>query len=385
MDIYEQISKKIQSPQTLEISAGVSSIINHSESRKGENGHIYPLILIIRDGESILLEAHEAFVWRLIEKKKDFTEINISYFYRYKKLGTDFIHQVINNWYEKGILINKKDIYTLLKRNDLAKIIDNANSFFKYISTKVTLNIEYRNADSFYTFIYKFIKVFFTRFWLVLFSVLGILGFVLLLKNINLENIHITSNLLLINIAILFFNFVSIFLHESAHAIMAKHNGLKIQRVGFRIYLGYPVFYVDTTNAWSLERSKRLAISGAGVYVNFLLIGLLSLLLPLIGNSIAILIIGQIIYVNLVELAVNFIPFVEFDGYYILIDILKEPELRQRSLNLLVNFVAGKKNTGQEIYRTLLIFGILSFISTTLLFSLGIWLLGNDIIRLLGL
>lgn len=127
-------------------------------------------------------------------------------------------------------------------------------------------------------------------------------------------------------------NYVAIFVHEMAHALTCRHYGAKVNGAGFLLFFGLPAFFVDTTDIWTRPRRARLAVSWAGPYSGLILAGAISLLiaaypdLPVAAN------LHRLAFIWVVTLIFNLIPFVELDGYYILVDWLDMPRLRPRAL-----------------------------------------------------
>src|SRR3981081_1543031 len=72
--------------------------------------------------------------------------------------------------------------------------------------------------------------------------------------------------------------YLTIFIHESAHALTCKHYGRMVPKGGFLLYYLMPAFYVDVTDAWLEPWRHRIAIFWAGPYSGFFLAGLASVM-----------------------------------------------------------------------------------------------------------
>ena len=122
-------------------------------------------------------------------------------------------------------------------------------------------------------------------------------------------------------------------LHELAHAYTCKHYGVRVPAMGVALMMMWPLLYTDTSEAWKLtSRRARLAIGGAGVVAELLLAGLAALLWSLApdgGFKSALYILAAVTWVS--TLAINLNPFMRFDGYYLLMDLLDVPNLSERS------------------------------------------------------
>jgi putative peptide zinc metalloprotease protein len=124
--------------------------------------------------------------------------------------------------------------------------------------------------------------------------------------------------------------------HEFGHAYVAKAHGCKVPMFGVALMMGWPILYTDTTDSWKIaSRVKRIQIGAAGVAVE-LVIASLSLFLWSISpeGSIksALFLLSTTTWI--MSIFVNFNPFMRFDGYYLMSDFLRVPNLEQRSFGM---------------------------------------------------
>jgi len=121
--------------------------------------------------------------------------------------------------------------------------------------------------------------------------------------------------------------------HELGHAYVAKAMGCKVPVIGVAFLVGWPVLYTDTSDAWKLaSRVKRMKIGIAGVGVET---GLAIIALFLWGLSPEGLL-KSIFFIMAtttwaMSVLINFNPLMRFDGYYLLSDFLRVPNLEPRS------------------------------------------------------
>ncbi len=161
--------------------------------------------------------------------------------------------------------------------------------------------------------------------------------------------------------------------HEFAHAYTAKRYGLHVPQMGIAFLIFFPCLYCNTTDAWSLARRKeRMAISGAGV-ISELSLAILAIYVwyfskPGLINSLSFYLMG----VSLIStLFFNGNPLLKFDGYFVLTDYLRKPNLYSKSFAqikyMFMNLVLGdsraqpaaKNNTEKALFT---FYGISSFI-----------------------
>jgi putative peptide zinc metalloprotease protein len=122
-------------------------------------------------------------------------------------------------------------------------------------------------------------------------------------------------------------------LHELGHALVATRQGLRVAHMGIAFVVLWPMLYTDTGESWKLRRSQqRLAIASAGIVTELALAGLATLGWALCDPGPlrnALLYLATTSWV--LSLALNASPFMRFDGYFILSDLLDFPNLHERA------------------------------------------------------
>jgi putative peptide zinc metalloprotease protein len=126
--------------------------------------------------------------------------------------------------------------------------------------------------------------------------------------------------------------FISILIHEAGHAFTTKHFGREVPRVGVGWYWFGPIAYVDTSDMWLEGRWPRIAVSLAGPYTNLVVGGVAALAAWFSPDLVLAAALWQFALVSYVGLLLNLNPLMEFDGYYVLSDLLEKPNLRPRAL-----------------------------------------------------
>lgn len=125
-------------------------------------------------------------------------------------------------------------------------------------------------------------------------------------------------------------------LHEFAHALTATRYGVRVAHMGVAFLVLWPVLYTDTGESWRLkDRRQRLAIASAGIIAELALAGLATLAWSLAAPGDlrqALFFLATTAW--LISLGLNASPFMRFDGYFILSDILDIPNLHERSFAL---------------------------------------------------
>ncbi|MEA2297638.1 MAG: putative peptide zinc metalloprotease protein [Solirubrobacteraceae bacterium] len=126
--------------------------------------------------------------------------------------------------------------------------------------------------------------------------------------------------------------------HEIGHATACRYGGAKPGVMGVGIYIVWPAFYTDITDAYRLGKWGRLRTDVGGMYFNVIfalvvggLYGLTSfepLLLLIVLQNFAII--------------QQSLPFLRLDGYYILSDLTGVPDIFLRIRSVLQSFIPGR-------------------------------------------
>lgn len=136
---------------------------------------------------------------------------------------------------------------------------------------------------------------------------------------------------------------INIVVHEFSHAIVCKRLGGKVNELGIMFYYALLCPFADTTDAWMFKNKwHRVMVSLAGP-LSTLVLGcifgwgwLLCMYWHLQTLS---LVFGAVFIACLFSAFVNLIPFLETDGYYILMDILELPGLRKKSFSYFLSMM----------------------------------------------
>lgn len=122
-------------------------------------------------------------------------------------------------------------------------------------------------------------------------------------------------------------------LHELGHALVATHFGVRVGHMGVAFLVMWPMLYTDTSESWRLTNARqRLAIASAGIVTELIIGGLATLGWALLAPSPlrqACFYLATTSWV--LSLALNASPFMRFDGYFILSDLLDLPNLHERA------------------------------------------------------
>jgi putative peptide zinc metalloprotease protein len=125
-------------------------------------------------------------------------------------------------------------------------------------------------------------------------------------------------------------------LHEFGHALTAKRLGCRVPTMGIAFLVMFPMAYTDVTESWKLDsHRKRFAIASAGIATELVVAAWMLFLWTLLpeGNARGIAFFLATTSITM-TLLVNASPFMRFDGYFLLSDLLNMPNLHQRCFSM---------------------------------------------------
>jgi CRP-like cAMP-binding protein len=204
---------------------------------------------------------------------------------------------------------------------------------------------------------------------------LALAGMVAFGANVESKRFTLTGSSLAIGFLILLvIDYFMVMVHELGHALVLVHHDRKIKGAGFQLYFGVPAFFVDSSDGLMMDRGPRIAQAFAGPYAQSLGAGTAAILcwaFPQWAVSETLYRYTVLAYLNIF---LNAIPLLELDGYWMLSDFLRVPDLRPRSLQFLMHDFIRKLRQREHFSRFeigLLVYGILGVLASGLLFVSG--------------
>jgi putative peptide zinc metalloprotease protein len=177
-------------------------------------------------------------------------------------------------------------------------------------------------------------------------------------------------------------------LHEFGHGLSCKHFGGECHELGAMLLVFTPALYCNVSDSWMLpSKYHRAYIGAAGMYVELILASIATFLWwfsePGLLNHICL----SVMFICSVSTVMfNGNPLMRFDGYYILMDLLEIPNLRQKSTEVVKRawmhyclgveqpenpflpqrnqFWFGLFTIAAVIYRWMIVFSILYFLNS---------------------
>ena len=130
-------------------------------------------------------------------------------------------------------------------------------------------------------------------------------------------------------------------LHELAHGLAMASYGRRVEKAGVKLVAIFPYAFVDTSEAWFEPRRRRIAISAAGPASDFAVGAVFAIACLQLPPGALRDICFQLAFAAYVGAFFNLNPFLDRDGYHILVDVLREPGLRRRAREQLTRRLSG--------------------------------------------
>ena len=127
--------------------------------------------------------------------------------------------------------------------------------------------------------------------------------------------------------------------HEFGHAAALRYSGGRPGRIGAGLYLVWPAFFTDVTDAYRLDRAGRLRTDLGGLYFNAIVVLGTVGLWRLTGIE-AVLV---LVPLQLLQMVHQLLPAVRMDGYHILSDLCGVPDLFARIKPTLQRLIPGRE------------------------------------------
>jgi putative peptide zinc metalloprotease protein len=132
---------------------------------------------------------------------------------------------------------------------------------------------------------------------------------------------------------------VSAMFHECGHAAGCRYGGARPGKIGVGIYLVWPAFFTNVTDSYRLSRAGRLRTDLGGLYFNAVFMLALAGLYVATSDQLLLLVIAA----THLEMLEQLMPFVRFDGYFILSDLIGVPDLFARVAPIVKSALPGSR------------------------------------------
>ncbi|MEE2641069.1 MAG: biotin/lipoyl-binding protein [Planctomycetota bacterium] len=130
-------------------------------------------------------------------------------------------------------------------------------------------------------------------------------------------------------------------IHETAHAVCCRAFGGSVGDAGIQFLLFLPMPFVDVSSSWRFESGrKRMGVALAGIYAELFVAALFVVVWSLSRHPVLGFVSVQVVTMaSLTTLLFNINPLMKFDGYFVLSDLLKKPNLATQGARYQKNWV----------------------------------------------
>jgi CRP-like cAMP-binding protein len=264
--------------------------------------------------------------------------------------------------------------------DDAMAVVDRAlhpsRAHHKLRTFATTLTIEWKNPQAMVKWLYEHgLRWALTKPFVLLSLSISGAGMFLFVQNYRSHLFGLTGKSLAIGFLVLLaIQYFMIFVHELGHALVLVHHGRRLKGAGFLIYFGCPAFYVESSDGLMLEPRKRVLQAFAGPYGQSLGAGIASIVAWAYPQWVVSETLYRYTVLAYLNIFLNLIPLLELDGYFMVSDWLRIPDLRPRSIQFLRHDLVHKLRTRERFTGGdlgLLVYGILGVIASVFLVASG--------------
>lgn len=372
MTLMVDRSKPVQNPHV---------IAHHRDTADGQK------VVILKNpdnGKYFKLSVEGWFIWKRLNGRETMQEITLALADKFDIFAPDVVAALVSKLAKAGFIINVE----LQKDKGLSGYPFWTRSLMR-LQQLLELRIVIGDADKWISSFYqKGGYLLFTRIFELLLACLAIGGFIACILATP-HALHVFKSIphsWVIFLLIAPFTVLSVALHELGHALATKSFGYEVHYMGVGWNGLRPVAFTDTSDMWlSSKRWPRIAVNLAGVFTDVLVAGSASILFFIISNPFVqglLWLFAIFTYINAFRMLS---PLQDLDGYYVLMDLLERPHLRQSSAVWLVKeFPKSWRNRKKMRNYFPEIFYWLSCIVFLILLTLITLLLQTFVFKLLG-
>lgn len=295
----------------------------------------------------LLLSEPERFLWERMDGRTSLQDMATAYVLRYGQFDFDVIPTLIQK-------LQRAQLLSLTPASRLGRMLG-GNRRQRMLQTAATaltalerINISSREVQSVFTSIYRWGGfLLFTPSAVVLCLLLGVAGLVAGVyvwrdaESVG-QNLGAHPVLAILSVKLVFLATVAA--HQLVHGLALVHYGRRVREFGFTFFHGFiPTFYVDITDIFMTSRRARIVTAVAGTVVHLALGSVAFVVAAVVAPGFTKAFAATSALVQWQAFVVALYPFcfIEMDGYYVLVDVLGVPTLKQDALAYVGRLVRG--------------------------------------------
>ncbi len=311
-------------------------------SRPLQNPHVSANHLVTADNQAIIilknpesgnyfkLSPEGWYIWRQLNGKNTMKEVTMLMANEFNIFAPDVVTALISKLAKAGFVSNV-EVVTEQYVESQPLWVRATLKIRRILEARVAIG----DADKFLSTLYnKFGYLLFSHLGKVILTTLVLTGFATFIFTTNetIDTFRIMPDVWMLLVCLIPATILSVALHELGHALAVKSFGHEVHYMGVGWYWLGPVAFVDTSDMWLSTRGPRTVVNLAGVFTDTLTAGICSLLILVVANPYIqsfLWLFALFTYVNAFRM-LN--PLQELDGYYILMDWVEMPHLRQAAV-----------------------------------------------------
>jgi putative peptide zinc metalloprotease protein len=316
-------------------------------SRPLRNTNVSAHHRITADGQSIVilknpdngsyfkLSAEGWFIWQQLDGKKTMHAVTMALSNEFNTFAPDIVVALISKLAKAKFILNVEvvDESAEGRQSKIMRMVQRARRYLEF-------QYAFGDADNWLTQVYnKGVYLLFSKIGKIVLGLLAVTGLVTFLANTSstIDTFEIMPHVWWIFVWLIPCTLLSVALHELGHAFATKSFGYEVHYMGVGWYWLSPVAFTDTSDMWLSTRGPRIVVNLAGILTDTLVAGIASLLILVIADPYIqafLWFFALYTYINAFRMLS---PLQELDGYYILMDLVDKPHLRQAAVLWLVN------------------------------------------------
>ena len=289
------------------------------------------------------------FIWQRLDGRHTLRDLTLEYLVAFKVFAPQAISGMIEGLVIAGFVEAKR------ARREVADKAGESLSRSRQLSDRARRLVEWHvsipSPDTALSRLYRSGGwLLFTRPAQILLAAVGITGLVVFAANLG-EARRAPSGSGWVLLLFFLIYFIMIVLHETGHALTVKHYGREVPHAGVGWYWFGPMAYCDTSDMWLTDRWPRIVVTLGGLYASLIVAGTSAILAVILGTSVLAAMLWQLAFLSFYAVVVNLNPLLELDGYFILMDWLDRPNLREHCLAWLGNELPRALRNRAELRR----------------------------------
>lgn len=302
--------------------------------RQTADGQWITVLKNSENGTYFKLSREGAFIWDRLDGEQTLQEITLDLAEQYNIFAPDTVAALISKLSKSGFISNVS--IEEASTNQSQPMWVRAT-----LAVRKILEIRYAfgDADNWISRMYqRYVHYLFSSLGKVVLLLLAIIGFCIFIGQtaeilLFFNQKHVSLLLLL---AVIPLSLFAVVLHELGHAFAVKAFGREVHYIGVGWYWFGPIAFTDTSDMWLADRKARMAVNLAGICVDMIVAAIAMILLLLIQQPYIQATLWLFALYNYIGAFRMLSPLQEMDGYYVLMDWLEKPKLRQSAVIWLV-------------------------------------------------